>query len=76
MNAVLGYQELLQPRQDAEVVIQAAQPVSSNSKPESIPGKILALRRPLRKLVGYLEIRRLLSRGSSAIDLTGLLSEP
>jgi len=67
------YQEITS-HTDTEVVMQAAKPVSSNSRPEWIPGKVLALRRPLRKLVGFLEIRRLLSRGSSAIDLTGLLS--
>ena len=50
----LQYQEITS-HTDAEVVIQAAQPVSSNSRPESIPGKVLALRRRLRKRVGFLE---------------------
>ena len=40
---------------DMEVVIQASKPVSSNSGPVSIPGKVLALRRRLRMRVGFLE---------------------
>ena len=54
MIAVFSNRKLLS-HTDAEVVIQAAKPLSSNSRPASIPGKVLALRRRLRKRVAFLE---------------------